>query len=125
MFPYQPSVYITVVSVPTIALCVAFMIAGVFPWFMSIFLAPATYYVLRKVCNPCLLSVSQLLMSYSLTQVVTDELLQRDAIKDSLDKSPYFFGLTFGTALWVAYAWATRLRYGAFQVPSNSTVMQY
>jgi hypothetical protein len=51
---------------------------------------------------------------------VTDELLQRNSLKDSLDESPYYFGLTFGTALWVAYAWITRLRYGV--LPHTTTV---
>ena len=40
------------------------------------------------------------------------EVLQRKSIKDSLECSPYFLGITFGSALWVAYAWTTRLRHG-------------
>jgi hypothetical protein len=47
-------------------------------------------------------------------QVVTDELLQRNSVQDSLNESPYPFGHTFGTALWVAYAWITRLQHGVF-----------
>src|SRR5712691_13084100 len=42
------------------------------------------------------------------------EVLQRNSIKDSLEGSPYFLGITFGSALWVAYAWTTRLRHGVF-----------
>jgi len=46
------------------------------------------------------------------SQVVMDEVLLRDPIKDSLEDSPYYLGATFGSALWVAYAWITRLRHG-------------
>jgi hypothetical protein len=50
-----------------------------------------------------------------------DEVLQRDSIKDSLEESPYFLGATFGTVLWVAYAWIARLRYG--RLPDTTTVL--
>jgi hypothetical protein len=43
--------------------------------------------------------------------VVTDEVLQKTP-EDSLYESPFFPGLTFGSALWVVYAWMTRLQYG-------------
>ena len=49
-FP-QPSVNIIVFSVPTISLYIAFLIAGVFPWYMSITLSPAAFYALSQVCN--------------------------------------------------------------------------
>jgi hypothetical protein len=49
-----------------------------------------------------------------------DEVLQRDSIEDSLKESPYYLGVTFGSALWVAYAWITRLRYGV--LPDTTTV---
>ena len=55
------------------------------------------------------------------SQVVIDEVLQRDSIKDSLRESPYYFGATFGSALWVAYAWITRLRHGVLP----DTTMRY
>jgi palmitoyltransferase len=48
----QPSVNIIVFSVPTISLCIAFLIAGVFPWYMSITLSPAAFYALSQVCKP-------------------------------------------------------------------------
>ncbi len=54
------------------------------------------------------------------SQVVMDEVLQRDSIKESLEESPYLLGATFGSALWVAYAWITRLRHG--MLPDTTTV---
>ena len=56
------------------------------------------------------------------SQVVMDEVLLRDPIKDSLEDSPYYLGATFGSALWVAYAWITRLRHG---VLPETTTMRY
>jgi len=94
-------VNIIVFSVPTISLGIAFLIAGVFPWYMSITLSPAAF--------------------YALSQVVIYEVLQRNSIKDSLEGSPYFLGITFGSALWLAYAWITRLRYDAPSSPSLHT----
>ena len=41
-----------------------------------------------------------------------DELLKRDAYNESFSDSPYWFGIIFGLALWILYAWVTRLRYG-------------
>jgi len=93
----EPSVKIIAFATPTVALGIAFMIAGVFPWYLSIVLSPAAFFVIGKV--------------------VTDEVLQR-APENSLDESPFFLGLTFGSALWVVYAWITRLRYVAHRHPS-------
>jgi len=93
----EPSANIIAFAVPSFALGVAFMIAGVFPWYLSIILSPAAFFVIGKV--------------------VTDEVLQK-APEDSLFKSPFFLGLTFGSALWVVYAWITRLRYVARRYPS-------
>jgi len=93
----EPSANIIVFSAPTIFLCIAFLIAGVFPWYMSITLSPAAF--------------------YALSQVVMYEVLQRHSVKDSLEGSPYFLGITFGSALWVAYAWTTRLRHDAPNCP--------
>ena len=55
------------------------------------------------------------------SQVVMDEVLQRDSIKDNLEESPYYLGATFGSALWVAYAWITRLRHGV--LPDTTTAL--
>jgi hypothetical protein len=46
-------------------------------------------------------------------QVVLLEFLQRRSVSDSIYSSPYFLGIIFGSGLWIAYAWVTRLRYGA------------
>jgi hypothetical protein len=54
--------------------------------------------------------------------VVINEVLRRDVIKDSLRESPYSLGVTFGNALWVAYAWITRLRHG---VLPDTTTLRY
>jgi len=93
----EPSVNIITFSVPTVALGIAFMIAGVFPWYMSTILSPAAFFVICKV--------------------VTDDVLKRKTVENSLEESPFFLGLTFGSALWVAYAWITRLRDGAHSYP--------
>jgi hypothetical protein len=40
------------------------------------------------------------------------ELLQRDPIRENIDSTPIDFGGSVAYALWVAYAWVTRLQYG-------------
>ncbi len=46
------------------------------------------------------------------SQVMNKELLRRNTLSERLNSSPYFAGGTAGTALWIAYSWFTRLRYG-------------
>ncbi|KAH9956702.1 ankyrin repeat-containing domain protein [Russula dissimulans] len=91
-------VKIIVFAVPSISLCVAFTIASVFPWYMSVLFSPAALAVMHYV--------------------VTYEILPRDPHNHIIRKSPYLVGYTFGTALWVAYAWVTRLRHGTTRNPA-------
>ncbi|KAI9448985.1 ankyrin repeat-containing domain protein [Lactarius psammicola] len=93
----EPHVKFIVLSVPSISLCIAFAITSVFPWYMSIFLAPAALVAMHMV--------------------VLLEFLQRRSVSDSIYSSPYFLGIIFGSGLWIAYAWATRLQYGAHNDP--------
>ncbi|KAI9435754.1 ankyrin repeat-containing domain protein [Lactarius indigo] len=89
----EPHVKIIVFSVPSFSLCIAFAIMSVFPWYMSIVLAPAALVVMHLL--------------------VLFEFLQRSSVRDSIYLSPYFLGIICGSGLWMAYAWVTRLRYGA------------
>lgn len=93
----EPHVKIIVFSVPSISLCIAFAITSVFPWYMSMFLAPAALVAMHLM--------------------VLFEFLQRRSVSDSIYSSPYFLGIIFGSGLWIAYAWLTRLRYGAHYNP--------
>ncbi|KAH9175790.1 ankyrin repeat-containing domain protein, partial [Lactarius sanguifluus] len=93
----EPHVKVIVFSVPSLSLCIAFAITSVFPWYMSIVLAPAALVAMHLV--------------------VLLEFLQRGSVSDSIYSSPYFLGIIFGSGLWITYAWATRLRYGAHYNP--------
>ncbi|KAI0252315.1 ankyrin repeat-containing domain protein [Lactifluus subvellereus] len=93
----EPNVKVIVFSVPSISLCIAFAIASVFPWYMAIVLAPGALLVMHFV--------------------VLRELLQRNSVSDRLNVSPYFAGVVFGSALWMAYIWVSRLRYDAPRKP--------
>jgi len=93
MAAMQPHVKIIVFSVPSLSLCIAFAITSVFPWYMSIVLAPAALVAIHLV--------------------VLLEFLQRRSVSESVYSSPYFLGIIFGSGLWITYAWVTRLRYGA------------
>ena len=44
--------------------------------------------------------------------MVERELLQRNTIKEKINRSPAHFGTSVGHELWIAYAWVTRLQYG-------------
>lgn len=59
----QPSVNIITFSVPTVALGIAFMIAGVFPWYMSVILSPAAFFVICKVEIPTPFAVLDTLLT--------------------------------------------------------------
>ncbi|KAI9430729.1 hypothetical protein F5148DRAFT_1271939 [Russula earlei] len=50
--------------------------------------------------------------------VVMEELLRRSSIRDGISESPYFIGIICGFAIWVAYAWVTRLRSEALTNPA-------
>ncbi|KAH8988351.1 ankyrin repeat-containing domain protein [Lactarius akahatsu] len=93
----EPHVKVIVFSVPSLSLCIAFAITSVFPWYMSVVLAPAALVAMHLV--------------------VLLEFLQRGTVSDSIYSSPYFLGIIFGSGLWIAYGWATRLRYGAHHNP--------
>ncbi|KAH9034193.1 ankyrin repeat-containing domain protein [Lactarius pseudohatsudake] len=93
----DPHVKVIVFLVPSLSLCIAFAITSVFPWYMSIVLAPAALVAMHLV--------------------VLLEFLQRGSVSDSIYSSPYFLGIIFGSGLWIAYGWATRLRYGAHHNP--------
>src|ERR1700733_3262785 len=45
----QPHVKLIVFSVPSLSLCIAFAITSVFPWYMSIVLAPAALVAMHLV----------------------------------------------------------------------------
>ncbi|KAF8498213.1 ankyrin repeat-containing domain protein [Russula emetica] len=92
----EPGVNIIAFSAPSISLCIAFTITSVFPLYMSIVLSP----------------LALVAMHY----VVIHELLRRNTISDGIWSSTYFIGVIIGTALWMAYAWVTRLRHDA---PNN------
>ncbi|KAH9034541.1 ankyrin repeat-containing domain protein [Lactarius hengduanensis] len=93
----DPHVKVIVFLVPSLSLCIAFAITSVFPWYMSIVLAPAALVAMHLV--------------------VLLEFLQRGSVSDSIYSSPYFLGIIFGSGFWIAYGWATRLRYGAHHNP--------
>jgi palmitoyltransferase ZDHHC13/17 len=42
-------------------------------------------------------------------QVVTRVLLNKSTYTDSVNQSPYFAGIIFGSMVWVIFCWATRL----------------
>ena len=45
------------------------------------------------------------------------ELLKRDVFNEKLTDGPCDFGRDFALALWTAYSWVTRLRYGVLPQP--------
>ena len=90
----------------------AFAIMSVFPWYMGIVLAPAALVAMHLVRTPYFPRLQWLRLTLDY-QVVLREFLRRGPVSDSIYKSPYFLGIIFGSGLWIAYAWATRLRYGA------------
>ena len=57
--------------------------------------------------------------------MVLFEFLQRRSVSDSIYSSPYFLGIIFGSGLWIAYAWATRLRHGTPPPPYCHPVFIY
>src|SRR6266702_4214351 len=120
----QPHVKIVVFSVPSLSLCIAFAITSVFPWYMSIVLALAALFAMHLVRTPYFPQFRWTPLTLG-CQVVLLEFLQRRSVSDSIYSSPYFLGVIFGSGLWIAYAWATRLRSGAPQTPLCSLIFIY
>ncbi|KAF8266030.1 hypothetical protein EI94DRAFT_1734101 [Lactarius quietus] len=99
----EPHLKIIVFSVPSISLCIAFVVTSVFPWYMSIILAPAALVAMHLV--------------------VLFDFLQRRPVSDSIYSSPYFLGIICGSGLWISYAWATRLRHAAHFNPYTHALL--
>lgn len=95
----EPYVKIIIFLLPTATLCICFTIASIFPWYMSIVLSPLAFSVMLVVAKR--------------------ELLQRNTIKETFESSPSGLGVKAGYALWMAYAWVTRLQY---DVPDNLAI---
>ncbi|KAI0263243.1 ankyrin repeat-containing domain protein [Gloeopeniophorella convolvens] len=85
----EPHIRFISFLIPAIALCLAFSTLTVFPWYLSLLLAPA--------------------VAAAMHLVVLNELLQRRSFRDDIDASPYGAGIIVGSAWWIAYMWFTRL----------------
>jgi hypothetical protein len=60
----QPGVKIILFLFPTVALCICFTIASIFPWYMSIVLSPLALIVMVEVRDPFLLTFPRSLFTH-------------------------------------------------------------
>ncbi|KAL5478760.1 AKR1 [Sanghuangporus weigelae] len=74
---------------PTIFFYLIFTTLRVMPWYTGILLAMAEFFAMHHV--------------------VTRVLLNSASYSDGVIQSPYYAGIIFGSLVWVAYCWTTRL----------------
>ncbi|KAF8256806.1 hypothetical protein EI94DRAFT_1693750 [Lactarius quietus] len=80
---------LAVFIMPTIFLYMIFMTLTILPWYTGMILAMAEF--------------------FGMHHIVTRVLLNKPTYTESVTASPYFSGIIFGSMVWVAFAWATRL----------------
>jgi hypothetical protein len=80
---------LAVFFMPTIFLYLMFTTLTVLPWYTGMILAMAEF--------------------FGMHHIVTRVLLNRPTYTESITASPYFSGIIFGSMVWVAFAWVTRL----------------
>lgn len=82
------------------------MTLTILPWYTGTILAMAEFFGMHHVGHypflrfPCL---------KNLFQIVTRVLLNKPTYTESVTTSPYFSGIIFGSMVWVAFAWVSRL----------------
>ncbi|KAH9052196.1 DHHC palmitoyltransferase-domain-containing protein [Lactarius vividus] len=80
---------LAVFIMPTIFLYMIFMTLTILPWYTGIILAMAEF--------------------FGMHHIVTRVLLNKPTYTESVTASPYFSGIIFGSMVWVAFAWVSRL----------------
>ncbi|KAI9507933.1 palmitoyltransferase AKR1 [Russula earlei] len=80
---------LAVFFMPTLFLYMMFTTLTILPWYTGMILALAEF--------------------FGMHHIVTRVLLNRPTYTESVTASPYFAGIIFGSMVWVAFAWVTRL----------------
>jgi palmitoyltransferase len=80
---------LAVFIMPAIFLYMIFMTLTILPWYTGTILAMAEF--------------------FGMHHIVTRVLLNRSTYTESVTASPYFSGIIFGSMVWVAFAWVSRL----------------
>jgi palmitoyltransferase ZDHHC13/17 len=102
----QRNTKLAVFFMPTIFLYLIFTTLTILPWYTGIILAMAEFFGMHHV-GTRLLSTGRMFNPSS--QIVSRVLLNRLTYTESVTASPYFSGIIFGSMVWVAFAWVTRL----------------
>ncbi|THH04053.1 hypothetical protein EW145_g5805 [Phellinidium pouzarii] len=76
---------------PSLFFYLIFMTLKIMPWYTGIVLAMAEFFAMHHI--------------------VTRVLLDRSNYTDGVIQSPYYAGIIFGSMVWIAYCWITRLLY--------------
>ncbi|THH12426.1 hypothetical protein EW146_g7710 [Bondarzewia mesenterica] len=93
---------IAIFVMPTIFLYLIFTTLTILPWYTGIILAMAEF--------------------FGMHHIVTRVLLNRPTYTDSVTASPYFAGIIFGSMVWVAYAWVTRLLQRLYRLHTHANL---
>ncbi|KAJ7574094.1 ankyrin [Mycena floridula] len=80
---------VAIFSVPTVFLGCIFATLAVLPWYSGLVVAGGLF--------------------FGMHHIVTRVLLNKSRYTDSVNTTPYFAGIIFGSVLWVVYCWASRL----------------
>ncbi|KAG7441231.1 palmitoyltransferase AKR1 [Guyanagaster necrorhizus] len=80
---------IAIFMIPTMFLYMIFMTVTILPWYTGLLLAMAEF--------------------FGMHHIVTRVLLNNNTYTDSVQQTPYFAGIIFGSMVWVLFSWFTRL----------------
>ncbi|KAH9961433.1 hypothetical protein BGW80DRAFT_1564040 [Lactifluus volemus] len=80
---------LAVFFMPTLFLYMMFTTLTVLPWYTGVILAMAEFFAMHHI--------------------VTRVLLNKPTYTENVTASPYFSGIIFGSMIWVAYSWLSRL----------------
>lgn len=85
----QRNTKIAIFIIPTIFFYMIFMTVTILPWYTGLLLAMAEF--------------------FGMHHIVTRVLLNNNTYTDSVQQTPYFAGIIFGSMVWVLFSWFTRL----------------
>ena len=85
-----------------------FMTLTILPWYTGVLLALAEFFGMHHVRRILFSNQSQAYLTRPL-QIVTRVLLNNNTYTDSVNQTPYFAGIIFGSMIWVLFCWFTRL----------------
>ncbi|KAK7448470.1 palmitoyltransferase akr1 [Stygiomarasmius scandens] len=80
---------IAIFLLPTIFFYLIFMTLTILPWYTGVILAMALF--------------------FGMHHIVTRVLLNKTTYTDSVNQTPYFAGIIFGSIVWVLFSWFTKL----------------